>query len=62
MHKYEWCFIDKNGKKHSGEITHENRTYVAGDGKFYDGKNYKIENRIINRSNNKCDLHIAVEI
>lgn len=62
MCMYEWDFIDKDGSKCLGVITNENRTYVAGDGKCYKGKNYKIKNRIINRANNKCDLHIAEEI
>lgn len=62
MHKYEWNFYDKNGDKHLGVITYENCTYLAGDVKCYNGKYYKITDRMPGRVVNGCDLHVAKEI
>jgi len=49
MYTYEWAFFDKNGDKLPSVVTTEQRTYVAGDVKNYNGKNYKIVHRIIDR-------------
>jgi hypothetical protein len=43
-------------------VTTEERTYAAGDVKNYNGKNYKIVHRIIDRVTTDRDLNIAVEV
>ena len=62
MYTYEWVFFDKNGDKLPSGVTTEQRTYVAGDVKNYNGKNYKIVHRIIDRVTKDCDLNTAVEV
>lgn len=62
MCAYEWAFFDKNGDKLPSVVTTEQRTYAAGDEKNYNGKNYKIVYRIIDRVTKDSDLNIAVEV
>lgn len=62
MYTYEWIFFDKNGDKLPSVVTTEQRTYAAGDVKNYNGKNYKIVHRIIDRVTKDSDLNIAVEV
>ncbi|EPB2247635.1 MULTISPECIES: hypothetical protein [Enterobacteriaceae] len=62
MFAYEWAFFDKNGNRLPSIVTTEQRTYAAGDVKHYNGKNYKIVYRIIDRVTTDSDLNIAVEV
>lgn len=62
MYTYEWAFFDKNGDKLPSAVTTEQRTYAAGDVKNYNGKNYKIVHRIIDRVTKDSDHNIAVEV
>ena len=62
MCTYEWAFFDRNGNMLPSVVTTEERTYAAGDVKNYNGKNYKIVHRIIDRVTTERDLNIAVEV
>lgn len=62
MCPYEWAFFDRNGNMLPSVVTTEERTYAAGDVKNYNGKNYKIVHRIIDRVTTDRDLNIAVEV
>ena len=62
MYTYEWAFFDRNGNMLPSVVTTEERTYAAGDVKNYNGKNYKIVHRIIDRVTTDRDLNIAVEV
>ncbi|HCA0023738.1 hypothetical protein PXW67_27425 [Klebsiella pneumoniae] len=62
MCTYEWAFFDRNGNMLPSVVTTEERTYAAGDVKNYNGKNYKIVHRIIDRVTTDRDLNIAVEV
>lgn len=62
MYTYEWVFFDKNGDKLPSVVITEERAYAAGEVKNYNGKNYKIVHRIIDRVTKGCDLNIAVEV
>jgi len=62
MFTYEWALFDKNGDKLPSIVTTEQQTYVAGDVKNHNGKNYKIVHRIIDRVAKDSDLNIAVEV
>ena len=62
MCTYEWAFFDRNGNMLPSVVTTEERTYAAGDVKNYNGKNYKIVHRIIDRVTKDSDLNIAVEV
>ncbi len=62
MCTYEWAFFDRNGNMLPSVATTEERTYAAGDVKNYNGKNYKIVHRIIDRVTTDRDLNIAVEV
>ena len=62
MCTYEWAFFDRNGNMLPSVVTTEERIYAAGDVKNYNGKNYKIVHRIIDRVTTDRDLNIAVEV
>ena len=62
MCTYEWAFFDRNGNMLPSVVTTEERTYAAGDVKNYNGKNYKIVHRIIDRVTTDRDLNTAVEV
>lgn len=61
MHEHEFHFFDKDMTQTVEHIT-DNTEYAAGDGKSYNGKNYKIIYRITHRVTANSDLIIAVEI
>lgn len=60
MYKHRWHFYDINGKKTESTIL-DPTTYKVGNGKWHNGKSYRVVGKIIGTTGKKGDILLAIE-